>query len=330
MKLRYFGYFIRNRNAQDKFLYNIKGILDAFTAATNLRLKSSFMVAGDSVFLTKIDGFPNQFYFVRTSDADLVKRINRRQITIGDIQDRLEKDEDIAFASYLYVSSKDCLFAVASTQGAPRFDALADYINSLFHKIGLGNYEVNILALTDSPTKESILKMDVVNSIYVDVDANSKKGNLLKELFLKKDSDGIGTFRVTIESKHGNLKDIVPVFVDENPVEKVDDTLESLLDEDISDRSGIIKVGFRGKHNELAGQLMDLWLENASVLSDTLNPKAKRLTLPMQISQKFDDNVFRTKLYADFIIENELTHLDVNALNKYNDIAPFEDSDENG
>ncbi|WP_429219183.1 hypothetical protein [Aeromonas veronii] len=324
MKLRYFGYFIRNKRTQHKFLYNIKEILDAFTSATNLRLKSSFMVSGESLFLAKVDNTPNQFYFVRTSNAELIKRINLSQITIGDIHDRLEQDEDVAFASYVYVSSRECVMAVASSQGAPRFDTLAEYINSLFYKSGLGNYELEIHALTDAPTKESLLEMEVVNSIYVDIDANSDKGALLSRLFLRNSGAGIGSFRVIIESQHGNIKDVMPAFIEENPVDEADDSLESLLDESITDRSGIIRVGVRGKHNELAGQLMDYWLENSSVISDNLNPKAKRVLLPEQIAQRFDANQLRARLYESFVSENELVVLDVKRLNDFKNPSSFE------
>lgn len=318
MKLRYFGYFIRNKRSQKKFLYNIKEILDAFTSATNLRLKSSFMVGGESLFLAKVDGTPNQFYFVRTSNAELIKRINLSQITIGDIHDRLEQDEDVAFASYVYVSSRDCVMAVASSQGAPRFDTLAEYINSLFYKSGLINYELEIHALTSAPTKESLLEMEVVNSIYVDVDANSDKGALLSRLFLRNNSTGIGSFRVIIESQHGNIKDVMPAFIEENPVNAADSS------EVITDRSGIIRVGVRGKHNELAGQLMDYWLDNSSVISDNLNPKAKRALLPEQIAQRFDDNRLRAPLYERFVSENQLTSLEVDSLNNFKNPSSFE------
>lgn len=311
MKLRYFGYYLRKFDTQKTFLFNIKSIVDAFISSNNMELKSSFKRGDDKLYLTPIAGQKNVYYFVRTSDDDLIKRINEQNLTVSDISDKLSANEKVALASYVYLSDKDNLMACASSTSCPRFDDFAGYINELFKKVGLDNYEFFIDALTSNTDKADLMKMEMVNSVYVDVAADKSLGKLIARELTGSANAALGNFRITIEPTGTNLKQ----------------TFYSILNRlaprgKTNKKQGITRIGAKAKHNELKGQLIDYWLDNENTLTDNLNPKAKR-KLPDQITAKRDENQHLDKLYKAYIKNKSLkAELDT-LLSKYSDKAQF-------
>ncbi|EIA1797549.1 hypothetical protein RII69_003979 [Vibrio parahaemolyticus] len=312
MKLRYFGYYLRKFDTQQKFLFNIKPIVDAFIGSTNMELKSSFKRGDEKLYLTHVQGHKNLYYFVRTSDDDIIKRINEQNLTVGDISDNLAANEKVAFASYIYIDPTMHVVACASGMSCPRFDDFAEYLNELFRKVKLGNYEVNIDALTANSSKKELLEMEVVNSVYVDVAADRALGKLIAKELTGSANTNLGNFRITIEPSGSNMKDAFKKMMNRlAPNGKA------------SNQQGVTSIGAKAKHDELKGQLMDYWLDNENNLVDSLSPKAKRIKLPAQITAKFDENLKLVPLYDDYISNRDLKVKADPLLDKYKDVKTF-------
>lgn len=309
MKLFYFSYLIRKTDTQQKLLHNISEFMGAYHKSKNAALKGSFKRGDEKVYLTKIDGYLTTYYFLRTSDHDLLKHINVQNFSVNDIKDKLATDERMAFTAHMHLSSDKPIIAIASGIGSPRIDMFADYINELFKKVGLSGYEIEFTALSSNPTKQDLLQMEVINSIYVDIDADEGIGKSILKEIAGNSTKGIGSFRITIESSEGNMKS----------------AFKGILNKIQGKNSGVIRVGAKAKHSELKGQLMDYWLENENVLSDIINPKAKRTSVPDQIGEKFDTNPLVNTLYLKFIQNqpNVISDADTTLL-AYNDSAPFD------
>ncbi|TCN78035.1 hypothetical protein [Shewanella fodinae] len=286
MKLYYFSYIIRKISTQEKYLHNIADLLGAFHKSNNVALKSSFKRGDEKLYLTKIDGYLNTYYFLKTSNDDLLKRINEQNFTVSDIKDKLESGEKMAFTAHIHFSTAQPILAIASGIGCPRLDVFADYTNELFKKVGLNDYEVEFTALSANSTKKDLLEMEVVNSIFIDIDADEGIGKTFLKELAGEYTSGVGSFRVTVESTQGNIKDTFRKIIKKNDQDK---------------NRGIIRVGAKAKHDELTGQLMDYWLDNENVLADKINPKAKRKSIADQIGEKFDQNSQAITLYEKFI-----------------------------
>lgn len=311
MKLRYFGYYLRNFDTQKKFLFNIKPIVDAFISSNNMDLKSSFERGDDKLYLTPITGHKNIYYFIRTSDDDFIKRINEKNLTVTDIVDKLSANEKVAYASHVYLSEIDCVMACASGISCPRFDDFADYINELFNKVGLDGYGYHIDALSLNSEKVDLLKMELVNSVYLDVAADKSLGKLIaKELTGNSDSS-IGNFRITIEPAGTNLKDAFSSMLNRLAPKGSPDN-----------QQGVTSIGAKAKLNEFKGQLNEYWLDNERNLTDNLNPKARR-KLPDQISSKYDENKTLSDLYKKYISNNNLKVKKDKLLSMYEDNKKF-------
>ncbi|MFA0522791.1 hypothetical protein AB4517_04095 [Vibrio sp. 10N.222.52.C3] len=312
MKLRYFGYYLREFDSQETFLYNIKPIIDAFVSANNIELKSSFKRGDEKLYLTKVAAQKNLYYFVRTSDDDIIKRVNEQNITVGEISDNLAANEKVAFASYVYICPERQVIACASGMSCPRFDDLADYINEMFKKVGLNKYEVGLSALTTTSSKTDLLEMEVVNSIYIDVAADRDISRYLCKKLTGSESGSLGNLRITIEPSGSNMRDVFRKIVHRH------DTTGNSQSSD-----GITQIGAKAKHDELKGQLMDHWLDNENNLVDSLNPKAKRRKLPDQISEKFDQNELLALLFRDYVSNNRYKEKSVPLLDQYKEVKPF-------
>ena len=312
MKLRYFGYYLREFDSQEAFLYNIKPIIDAFVSSNNIELKNSFKRGDEKLYLTKIAAQKNLYYFVRTSDDDIIKRVNEQDITVSEISENLAANEKVAFASYVYICTERQVIACASGMSCPRFDDLADYINEMFKKVGLNNYEVTLGALTTISSKEDLLEMEVVNSIYIDVAADRDISKYLCKKLTGSESAGLGNLRITIEPSGSNMRDVF-----RHIVHKHDTTVKS------NNTDGIVQIGAKAKHDEFKGQLMDHWLDNENNLTDSLNPKAKRRKLPDQICEKFDENMQLLPLFNAYVSNNRLKEKSVPLLEQYKKVKPF-------
>ncbi|MEZ9595724.1 hypothetical protein AB4298_13910 [Shewanella sp. 10N.261.52.F9] len=311
MKLRYFGYYLRKCDTQKKFLFNIKSIIDAFIASSNMELKSSFKRGDDKLYLTHVSGQQHLYYFVRTSDDDLIKRINEQNLTVSDISEKLSANEKVAYASYVYLSPTDNIMACAGSTSCPRFDDFGDYLNELFNKAGLDNYEFFIEALTSNSDKKDLMKMEMVNSVYVDVAADKSLGKLIAKELTGNSNANLGNFRITIEPTGLNLKQtFVSMLKKLAPSGKAKNT------------QGVTRIGAKAKHDELKGQLTDYWLDNENSLSDSLNPRAK-VKLADQITAKYDENQSLTSLYKSYISNKKLKIEADTLLSKYANKAEF-------
>jgi Fe-S cluster assembly iron-binding protein IscA len=311
MKLRYFGYYLRKFDNQKKFLFNIKSIVDAFIDSNNMELKSSFKRGGDKLYITQVAEQKHLYYFVRTSDDDLIKRINEKSLTVSDIAEQLSANEKMAYVSYVYLNPIDNIMACASSTSCPRFDDFSDYINELFIKVGLANYELNIAALTSSSNKKDLMKMEMVNSVYVDVAADKSLGKLIAKELTGNSNASLGNFRITVEPTGINLK---KPFIE---------MLNRLAPSgEVKNTQGVIQIGAKAKHNELKGQLIDYWLDNENNLVDSLNPKAKT-KLPDQITAKYDDNSNLDSLYNKYVRNNSLKSETDILLSKYEETSQF-------
>lgn len=312
MKLRYFGYYLRKFETQDKFLFNIKSIIDAFVSSKDMALKGSFKRGDDKLYITPVTGHQNLYYFVRTSDNELIKRINEQNLKVGELTDRLSENEKVAYASYVYLSDDDCILACAGSTSCSRFDDFAGYINELFKKVGLEKYELTIEALTSNSEKKDLLQMEMVNSVYIDVAADRGLGKLIAQELTGSTESSIGNFRITIEPSGTNLKQMFAKMLNRLvPGKKA------------KNEQGVTRIGAKAKHDELKGQLTDYWLDNENNLTDSLNPKATKVLLPDQIAAKFDSNLQIDGLYKLYIANNGLKKQADSLLQKYTNSMQF-------
>lgn len=312
MKLRYFGYLIREENSQEKISHNIKPIIDSYCLYGNSSLKKSFKRFDSNLYITKIEFHENLYFFIKTNSSEIIKKINTHNFSVGDIASQLSKDESLGFASYIYLSPNDPIIGIANSSISPRFDALSDYFNHLFTKIGQSQYTVEMTALCERSKKKNLLEMDMINSVYIDIDANKGIGKLISEQLFTSDHKGLGKLKIKVEGTN-NIKESFTKMVNKF----IDDKGKYL------DNQGIECIGARAKENEFQGQLMDYYLDNENTLSDNLNPRAKTKTLPEQIDEKILENKKLKQLYKKYFDQNKPTVKTIDHLKQFHEVKAF-------
>ena len=245
MKLRYFGYFIREDDSQELNLFNIKGIIDSFCTYENSSLKNSFKKLGSNLYLTKIEDYNNLYYFIKTNTTELIKNINTNNFSVDAIESKLKQDESLGFASYLFICPNRSVIGLANSTISPRNDVLTEFVNNLFMKLDKSNYSIEMTALCQSAKKNDLLKMEFVSSAYLEVDAKKGIGKVICDRILN-ETKGIGKLKITIEGNH-NIQDVFKDMMSKY----------TNKDGEYVEDEGVDKIGARAKEHQTHGQLMD-------------------------------------------------------------------------
>lgn len=312
MKLRYFGYLIREDSSQEKVLFNIKSIIDSFCTYENTSLKNSFKKLGSNLYLTKIEDYNNLYYFIKTNTSELIKNINTNNFSVDDIESKLKQDESLGFASYVYLCPKRSIIGIANSNISPRSDVFAEYVNNLFAKLDRAKYTIEMKALCQSAKKKDLLEMEFVNSAYIDIDANKGLGKLICNQIFSSEQKGLGKLKIKIEGT-SNIKEAFQGIVNKY----TDDKGCYVNDE------GVNNIGAKAKEHELQGQLMDFYLDNENILSDNLNPRAKRKSLSEQIDDKVTSNSKIEKLYQRYLSQNKHEKSQISDLIEFREVKKF-------
>jgi len=136
MKLAYYGYSIRDITDDQYFRFDLRNFFNCFCQFTNIEFKNQFRHNGENVYLLSVAD--NFFLYVATRQSEIIKRINSVNLDIAEIEDLLEDNESLGFASYTRLERS--YFAFASSQMAPRVPSFTEFVNDLFQAIGLVSY----------------------------------------------------------------------------------------------------------------------------------------------------------------------------------------------
>lgn len=308
MKLRYFGYSLREQKDQSKKLINIKRLVDTYAKSKEPALKNTFKRADDLLYITNVTGYQNLYYFIRTSDDSLLKKIDTENFDVNELSSDLESNEKVAFAAVLYICPTRNVIAIGNNMGSPRIDSLAGFLNQLMAKLHFENYELEVKALTKKSMKKDLMEMEMINSVFLDIDANDGLGKRIVQELTGDSESSIGSFRIKIEPSSGNLKGafkkILNKYTYGNKPKK---------------GSGIIKVGAKAKHDELQGRLLDYWLDNESTLFSNVDPKKASPSLPDQINTAVNDHGYLEECYLEFIKEQNIKKVKKSPFNSLDD-----------
>ena len=155
MRLNYFGYSVMDKSNNTHFIFDMRPIIKAFVELESPKFKNSFVHLDDNIYLLKSG--ENFYVYLVTKSNDVIKRVKKTNLSFSAIQDLLEEDENIGFASYIYMD--DSYLGFASTLSAPRHASFSKYINEVFDKIGLKNYNLILHPLTREATFSDALSM---------------------------------------------------------------------------------------------------------------------------------------------------------------------------
>jgi hypothetical protein len=253
MKLNYYSYYINHVPTGEKFGQQIDGFLKAFCKYDNSSLKNEIKLNGKNLYLLNPVG--NLFLFLQTSNADLIKKFNKKEISASDLHDILSTDESIAFASYVY-HYKQC-FGIASTVSAPKLPTFCHFVNQLLQLTGNNEYQFVIIPnLIKETTRKEALDLSFIGKATIEVGRNNTLFEHIKQFLGTKiiDTSDISSMQLIIKPKRNcNIKE---------PISKV---LENTNDDDL--QKFIINA-----RNAASENLTEYYIEGKGIFHDIISP----------------------------------------------------------
>lgn len=282
MKLSYFGYSVKALgNNPVNYLFDLRPFIRAFTNLDNAAFKNEFSYQDEKVFL--LPNIGNLYLFLITRHNDIIKKIRSTDLSVSEIDDMLNADESLGFASYVYVGQGYIGFA--STMMAPKSKAFVYFLNHMLHLLGIHNYQIDLTALMQQATRADALQMQFIGRSVIQVNRENSLYEDIRELLggTHEDFSNVGSFELTFKPTcRQNIKPAVSRAI--NTLE--DDGLERML----------IKA-----KEHLSDELTDLYLAGKGQISDSI-ARGNGLA---PIGHQIEDKIQANELLAEKVREHE-------------------------
>ncbi|UNM95917.1 hypothetical protein MMG00_12050 [Ignatzschineria rhizosphaerae] len=281
--LRYFAYSVADRSYDIlsnglRYSINLHAFLECFVEHDDNEFKSSFLDNNsNNIFLLKTES-PNVFYFIKTSDGEMIHSIQTKNLEIKDIESQLSDGEKIGYSSY--VSFHDGFLGFISSLNAPNISDFTLFVNKLLFKKDI------LLELIVTPMQIDLHQSEVddlsfIGTGSVEISAKNNLANALGNLLFNSGFNNTNVGKIKIE------------FIPERGTSIKDEylaLLKSALDSDSEDpsSSGFIDGRIRAR-KDLESRSMDYYINSQANLTDRIKITTSK-TIGVIINEKIENN----------------------------------------
>jgi len=155
-------YNFHDVNTSQPFDFNIAKIIENSTNKKAHAYVSNFTYNDEKLYLIKLK---KDFYlFVQTKNKEIVKAVeeNMSGLSASDLASKLAANENMGFASYIYMDRNSPIFAFASRVLSPTPTAYAFYIEQLLKKMSIRDLSFKLI-----PVKTQISKAEAANLDFI-------------------------------------------------------------------------------------------------------------------------------------------------------------------
>ncbi|PWN56200.1 hypothetical protein [Abyssibacter profundi] len=298
MKVSYFGYSILKQKSDQQYLFDLRPFIRAFVQLDDVKFKSQFSYADESLFLLPVTD--NLYLFLMTRTNEIIRKIKSSDLSVTEIYDLLSADEQIGFASYVYMGAS--FLGFASTVMAPRSKTFSVFLNELCDAIGLGRYNIILNPLLTQSTKADAMKMDFIGRSVIQVTKENSFYEDIRNFFngTSEEFADVDSFELTIKPRR--KQNIEPA------VKKV---IAGVRDE------GLDKMMIRARE-EIGDEIMDVYLAGKGHVSDNII-KTKDRTIHEQIKEKIKTNSTLQQKVVEHESNSEFKKKEPNSFAKLHD-----------
>ncbi len=294
MKITYYKYHFLHK--KKRIQYDIRPFLKAFTKIKSVKFKNSFSATGgDNLFLFNISD--KIYLFVIIKDNEIVKAINSNKLSHKDIHDKLEEDERLGFASYIYVSKR--YYGIASTFFGPKNTYWTDFINNLLQRLDINGY---LFESTPFPTKASrneVMDLSFKGATFIQINKQNVIWKKMSQLLCL--ADDVNT--ISIQFKPEPRKEM--------PVSS-DGIAKNLKDD------GLIKYIVKGKES-LQDSITDFYIVGSGHISDTILATGEE-DICRKIREKIKRNYNLKKAVAEYKNDDAYTKRNIQVISNFSDL----------
>ena len=301
MKITYYTYYIEYENGRylqsiHKICENFTKICDQLTKASKQDFFNSFYFNRENLYLFRISN--NIYLFICTKSDEIIKTIDSDKIKATDIYERLKKNEQLGFASYIYLD--EYYYGIISTFHGPKNTIWLYFLQSILDRLELNQYIICARPIAYTITRTQAMRLQIKGQTRIEVNPDNDFFQYVKDFFLpSSEIDEIKALEITIKPyRNKNLNQTL-----------------RYLDTKLKTSEGIDKYIIRAKA-ELEDQLTDYYIVGNKFLSDIITADNERALL-----QEIKNTVKDNKILKDKI--DELKNDDTFIQTKIQDINRF-------
>jgi len=217
-----------------------------------------------------------------------MRKVNREDASVADINELLQNDESLGFASYILLESDYISFG--STLLAPKFTIFTNFVNDLLTLLDLQSWQFVPQAMVHTSTRESIITMDFIGKTKIEV---SRTNNIFQDLIALATGDAnavndVDSFEITIKPR---------------PRQNIKNTVAPLLNR--IDANGLDKVITSAKM-DVQDRLTELYLNQSGAVTDVIDAK-RWLQIPNKMLEKAQNNALLTQRLNEYRNHGQFT-----------------------
>lgn len=202
MKIHYYCYYVEDIETKEKYLFDIRPFLEAFTSwKKSLSIATKLTNGKEHLYLFPVQ--KNYFLFVQTKANDVIQMIETKadSINTSELAENLDKDKTLGFASYVLFDESKNLFAFSSRLSSPRVTAFKNFFNDMFMLLNEGRLHFVITQMKNSVTKSQATSLQFVGRTEVKVNKDNSLFNHIADHLMGEtvDRDMIETIEVIIK-----------------------------------------------------------------------------------------------------------------------------------
>lgn len=270
MRINYYRYYFKYQNKVT--FYSIQNLIYQYLHNAPATFQEQFKttISNDNLYIFETT-INNLYFFMRTRDDEVIRKINSSKLTIEDIKATFNPDEKLGFSSYIYVDQDYIGFA--STNLAPKASDFTDFMNQLVQKID-SNLIFELEAIMTELSAADAKKLAFVSRAHIKVPAS-------KSMM----ADILGSVGYNTPNPSINV-DYIEVILKAEPGKNILEQTKSILDAATSQTDKFI---LSAKAN-MADNLRDYYIEAAGGLSDTIYQGKKASDTERKIETKILTN----------------------------------------
>lgn len=291
LKIHYYCYYVEDIETRNKYLFDIRPFLKAFTTWENSLSIATNLTNGKEHLYLLPEG-KNYFLFVQTKSNDVIQMIETKgnSIDTSKIVERLDKDTTLGFASYVLFHETENLFAFSSRLSSPRVNAFKNFFNDMFLLLNEGRFSFVVTQMKNSIEKSKAANLQFIGRTQFTVNKDNSLFQHIIEKFVGNtiDKDMIETLEITLKpATKQNIRQSAGSFI--TRVEE----------------NGLEGVVLKGK-SEIDKPLRNFYITSSGGIFDEVDSLDNNL-INQSMSDRLKDNTILKEKVEKFKDEEEFT-----------------------
>lgn len=283
MRIHYYSYNFQDYSTNEYKIFNFSSFLKASCLANVKHITNNIKYMDEYLYLIRIS--ENFYLFIQTKNGEIVRAIQNTVsgVQATDIADKLNADESLGFASYLYIDNGKPLFAFGARVLSPTVTAFSFYVSQLLISLGIRDQKFCLHPIKSKLSKSDVQKLSFVGRTTIQINA---EGGLLTDIVNALNGnpqtinlEEIEGLEITLKPKrrkeiNNQVLSIISNIPD-NELDKITMKARTHLEDNLSDyyysKDGLVSDYCGEETDALIGQTMKNFVDTNSVVLDKVN-----------------------------------------------------------